>query len=442
MTRRSLTSIATTLALLGLLANRAPAAQAPDDEPWLHPYTGPSRSDVDATTLDGKVLCGYQGWFNTPCDGTTFGFTHWGQGLNRPEGGRFTVDMWPDLAEYAADDLCDVPGLKMPDGSPARLYSAFRKGPVLVHTKWMRQYGIDGVFVSRFIGEAASPTRSRHVNRVLASLREGCHREGRVWAMMLDLSAGRRATTKMVMDDWKFLCDQVKVREDSRYLHHQGKPVVLLWGLGFKDRPWSPEQGAELVEFFKNDPKYGGVYLIGGIDPFWRTLKGESRPEAEWAKVYRSFDAISPWDAGRYRDDASMDRIRKQVWEGDLAELKASGKGYMPTAFPGFSWDNMRRMTPGRTMIPRQKGEFYWRQFAIFKELGIRTVFVGMFDEVDEGTAIYKVADKTPVGKYFVTYEGLPNDWYLKLTGAATRMIRGDAPLSKKIPDELPSPKD
>ena len=110
----------------------------------------------------------------------------------------------------------------------------------------------------------------------------------------------------------------------------------------------------------------------------------------------------------------------------------------MPTAFPGFSWDNLRRKAPGTTQIPRRKGEFYWRQFAIFKELGIRTVFVGMFDEVDEGTAIYKVANVTPVGKYFVTYEGLPSDWYLKLTGAATRMIRGEAPLTWKIPEELP----
>jgi len=225
-------------------------------------------------------------------------------------------------------------------------------------------------------------------------------------------------------------------------LHHQGKPVVLLWGLGFKDRPWSPAQGAELVEFFKNDSKYGGVHLIGGVDPFWRTLRGESHPDEGWSKVYRSFDAISPWDAGRYRDAASMDRIRKQVWEGDLAELRASGKGYMPTAFPGLSWDNLRRLPPGRTMIPRRGGEFYWRQFVVFKELGVRTVFVGMFDEVDEGTAIYKVADKTPVGKYFVTYEGLPHDWYLKLTGAASRMIRGDSPLSRNIPDEMPFPKD
>src|SRR5260370_40517121 len=114
MTRISLTSIATTLALLGLLTSRAPASEAPDDEPWLHPYSGPSRSDVDATTLDGKVLCGYQGWFNTPCDGAKFGFTHWGEGLDRPAGGRFPVDMWPDVSAYAPQDLCELPGLKMP----------------------------------------------------------------------------------------------------------------------------------------------------------------------------------------------------------------------------------------------------------------------------------------------------------------------------------------
>ena len=176
-------------------AHAAQDLAAGADEPWLGPYTGPTRADVDATTLDGKVLCGYQGWFNTPGDGTDFGFVHWGQRLDRPEGGRFTVDMWPDVSEYDPRDLCEVPGLKMPDGSPARLYSAYRKGPVLLHFQWMRQYGIDGVFLSRFVGEAANPHRARHVNAVLAHVREGCHREGRVWAMMLDLSMGRGAST-------------------------------------------------------------------------------------------------------------------------------------------------------------------------------------------------------------------------------------------------------
>jgi hypothetical protein len=348
--------------------------------------------------------------------------------------------MWPDVSEYDPHDLWEVKGLKLPDGTPARLYSTFRAGPVLLHCKWMRQYGIDGVFLSRFVGEAANPARARHLNAVLDHIREGCRKEGRVWALMLDLSMGRGASTSAVKNDWKFLCDEQKVRTDPRYLHHQGKPVVLLWGLGFKDRPWTPAQGGELVEFFKNHPTYGGVYLIGGVDPYWRTLRGGSRSEPAWAKVYRAFDAISPWDAGRYRDDASMDRIRREVWEGDLAELKPLGKGYVPSAFPGFSWDNLKRRSPGSTQIHRRKGEFYWRQFAIFKTLGIRTVLVGMFDEVDEGTAIFKVANQTPVGQHFVTYEDMPTDWYLKLTGAASQMIRGETPLSEGIPEKLPFP--
>lgn len=430
-------SLAVILSLVYALST-APAQPAAADDPWLHPYTGPTRADINATTLDDKVLCGYQGWFNTPGDGTPFGFTHWGHNLGAPDA-RFTIDMWPDVSEYDPADLAPVPGLLMPDGSPARLYSAFRKGPTLVHFKWMREHAIDGVFLSRFVAESANPSRARHINTVLANVREGAHREGRVWAMMLDLSMSpEQASTRLVMNDWKFLCDSVHIREDPRYLHHQGKPVVLLWGLGFRDRPWTPEQAHELISFFKSDPDYGNVYLIGGVDPHWRTLRGECRPDPAWSDVYRSFDAISPWNAGRFRDDAGMDRHRKEVWEPDLAALKDSGIGYIPTAFPSFSWDNLQQTPPGTSLIPRRKGAFYWRQFAIFRALNIRTVFVGMFDEVDEGTAIYKVSNQTPVGKHFVTYEGLPPDWYLRLTGAATRMIRAELPLSESIPEPLP----
>src|SRR5215470_11086695 len=127
------------LVFAGLLAPGARAADPSDKdggEPWLRPYAGPTRADVDATTLDGKVLCGYQGWFNTPGDGTTFGFSHWGDRLGRP-GGHFGVDMWPDTSEYEEADLREVPGFTMPDGSPAKLYSGFRKGPTLVHGRWM-----------------------------------------------------------------------------------------------------------------------------------------------------------------------------------------------------------------------------------------------------------------------------------------------------------------
>ena len=41
-----------------------------------------------------------------------------------------------------------------------------------------------------------------------------------------------------------------------------------------------------------------------------------------------------------------------------------------------------------------------------------------------------------------MTYDGRPNDWYLKLTGAATRMIRGETPVSPQIPESMPFPRD
>ncbi len=92
--------------------------------------------------------------------------------------------------------------------------------------------------------------------------------------------------------------------------------------------------------------------------------------------------------------------------------------------------------------IPRRKGDFLLAPIRdLQKTGGSHEVFVGMFDEVNEGTAIYKVANQTPVGKHFVTYEGLPNDWYLWLTGQATRMIHNEAPFSEHIPENLLMPK-
>jgi hypothetical protein len=35
---------------------------------------------VDPSTLTGKLIMGYQGWFNCPGDGTTVGWWHWFSG--------------------------------------------------------------------------------------------------------------------------------------------------------------------------------------------------------------------------------------------------------------------------------------------------------------------------------------------------------------------------
>ena len=60
-----------------------------------------------------------------------------------------------------------------------------------------------------------------------------------------------------------------------------------------------------------------------------------------------------------------------------------------------------------------------------------------MFDEVDEGTAIFKCTNNPPVGESpFLDFEGLPSDHYLWLTGRITqRLRRGSGPGISEIPE-------
>ena len=63
-------------------------------------------------------------------------------------------------------------------------------------------------------------------------------------------------------------------------------------------------------------------------------------------------------------------------------------------------------------------------------------IYVAMFDEVDEGTAIMKVSKDPPVGlSSFVKFEdGIPSDYYLYLTGYAGQILRKKSPFQETIP--------
>lgn len=63
-------------------------------------------------------------------------------------------------------------------------------------------------------------------------------------------------------------------------------------------------------------------------------------------------------------------------------------------------------------------------------------IYVAMFDEVNEGTAIFKGSDNPPVSDIakFINMDGRPSDHYLWLTGEATKMLRKEMPLSIKMP--------
>src|SRR5207248_11660928 len=123
----------------------------------------------------------------------------------------------------------------------------------------------------------------------------------------------------------------------------------------------------------------------------------------------------------------------------DLADTASHGLDYMPVIFTGFSWHNMNRGPLNQ--IPRNGGKFYWVQAYNAIAAGCSMIIGAMFDEMDEGTAMLKMAPTSaelPAQGTFVPLnidgQQLPSDWYLRLADQASGMLRGDIPLQNQIP--------
>jgi hypothetical protein len=378
---------------------------------------------VDATTLDRKVLCGYQGWFRCAGDDSGGGWRHWSRSSRRIGPDTVTFEMWPDMREYGEDEKYPAGEFKYPDGSQAHLFSSVNPKTVDRHFQWMEQYGIDGVFLQRFLVAASGQS----TNRVLENVRASAKKTGRVYALCYDLTGMQpEKIYDTLVADWKRLVDEMKVTGDERYLRHRGKPVLFVWGF-YSDR-FGPDLAHRIIDFFKNDPRYG-VTLVGGCQWYWRAEKNP-----EWAKVFRRFDIISPWNVGNVTRIAGEKHAATGYWKADMAEAKAARMAYLPVIYPGFGWTNLKGKDSTNAAIPRLGGEFFWRQFSTASDLGVNMAYVAMFDEVDEATAIFKVSNTPPTQADFQTYENLPSDWYLRLTAEGTKLIRGDRKSSKTIP--------
>jgi len=403
-------------------------------ERTLTPYTGPSVPGVDTSTLTGKVMCGYQGWFAAEGDGAGRGWYHW-SGRNGFKPGSCKIDLWPDVSELGPDERYATP-FRLADGRAAEVFSAFNSKTVLRHFKWMKDYGIDGVFVQRFAGEVFGDKGLRQFNVVLQNCREGANRFGRTYAVMYDLSGLGAGQMGRVMEDWRLLRDRMHITEDKAYQRHQGKPVVTLWGLGFSDnRKYTLAEGMDLVKFLKEDPKYGGCTVMLGVPTYWRTLERDTVKDPALHELILRADIVSPWTIGRYGTPEGAVRYAETTLTPDLAWCREHKRDYMPVVFPGFSWHNMRPESKSNA-IPRLGGAFLWAQYAAAKKAGATMVYQAMFDEVDEGTAIFKCTNDPPVGEStFITFEGLPSDHYLRLVGMAARMIRGEIPFTEKMPN-------
>ncbi len=387
---------------------------------------------VDARTMAGKVICGYQGWFGTPSDPAEGNYwRHWGGGT--PEHlERISFELYPDTREYDPATIHPTGHPDLGDGRKAGLFSSGYSSVIDTHFRWMAEYGIDGVALQRFFGDIPNP----RMRQVMADVRTAAEKYGRVFYVCYDISGGRgdHFVDRMCEDidrlsDW--------VLESPAYLYEGDRPVLQLWGFGVRGNcRCEVEQAMAVAEYAKKK----GFYLIAGTPAQFRESGPDSLPE--FAPVYDYFDMISPWQVGRFARPEQVPGYYEHMIQPDGEYCAAKGQDYMPVLFAGFAWSLW--LNGPANAIPRLGGRFLWEQAKAAAKAQTTALYIAMFDEYDESTAIMKAAEDSsqiPQGRYFLTTcadgEFVSGDFYLRLVGKLTSLYKEKAPLPNAVPVPL-----
>ena len=385
-------------------------------------------SEITYNSYKGLVMAGYQGWFNAPEDGADRGWYHY-KGKTGFHPGSCSVDFWPEVSEY---EKLYKTEFTFADGTPAYVFSSHDASTVDTHFRWMKEYGLDGVFMQRFVGEISNPSGLNHFNKVLDSAMKAANKYSRAICVMYDLSGMPRGGEDTLLNDIAKIAECYSLKEHAKnpsYLYHNGKPLVTVWGVGFNDnRRYGLDEAEKIIDGLKSQ----GFSVMLGVPTHWRELAKDTESDPRLHDLIRKCDVMMPWFVGRYNEDTYADY--RDLIAKDLAWAKENKVDYAPLAFPGFSWRNMKGMHTAQT--PRNSGNFFWKQLSGAIELGAEMIYVAMFDEIDEGTAIFKCAKKVPVGaSVFVPIdEDVESDHYLWLVGQAGKMLRKEIPLDKQQP--------
>src|SRR5690349_13580805 len=244
------------------------------------------------TSANGLLMAGYQGWFAAQGDGSDRGWYHFQNGsCGGFQPGCSSIDFWPDMSEYTKTYPSPF---QFSNGSNAPLYSPFDEESIDLHFKWMKDYGIDGVFMQRFVKEIDpnNPKGKAHFNKVLANALKAAKKYQRAICVMYDLSGCNSNDVAYLEQDWNELQTLFSLfdnKANPTYLRHKKKPLVAIWGVGFNDnRQYSIGDVDNLISKLKGPAKKVSVLL--GVPYYWRALKNDAEASTRLHEVIRKAD--------------------------------------------------------------------------------------------------------------------------------------------------------
>ncbi len=402
------------------------------------------------TSYIGLSMTGYQGWFGTPGDGGTNSWRHY-NGSNGFNPGSASIEYWPDMREADEDEKYLTNFVKS-DGSPCYVFSSVHPKTVSRHFQWMKEYGISGAFMQRFRSDfGIRPT----MNKILQNALDAAREHDRAISLMYDIGANiyvngvpndakRTEEVNKIFNDWKELIDNLNLTtggDDQPYLYHNNKPLIVLWGVGFNHRhgvnKLDMQYWVELVDSLQNSPEYGGCSVMLGVPTHWKSGGHDCISGAEHTKLLnliKTIDIIQPWHTSRFTRNEMSGEFKNLV-QNDIQWCNTYGVDYTPTVSPGIR----EKILHGNNYEkPREGGYYFWDMAKAAIEAGSEMLYLGMFDEVDEGTQYHKIDNNPPFfsnSLNFATYGNDPEDHYLWLAGEATRALRGEFTMGSQYRD-------
>lgn len=337
--------------------------------------------------------------------------------------------MVPDVSGYPAECLFDSPFTR-PDGSFAQFYSNDCEGVVDLHFKMMAEHGISGAFLQRFYGYINEANGgwinvsgsgvfrklvSHDVAQILNAAKDAAEKYGRGFVVEYDLNGAATASTNVTATFLADLAALGDITASPAYMHHEGKPVIEIWGFGIVNEV-TVDDGIAIVTALKN----AGFYVILGVQQAWHAEMIENQP-GRFGPVYRLADMIQPWTVGAYDINSYPDFLSGRQAVEDAGALQDLGIDSSIVVWPGGSSSNAN---PNEQFdhFPRWNGSFYQMQLEGVLSLKPTFIFGAMFDEMNEGTSIFPVlrTSDLPTNQRFLGIDNdMATDAYLQMAGNA-----------------------
>ena len=281
--------------------------------------------------------------------------------------------MFPAVEQYPQECLFTT-NFILPDGSNASLFESNCTGVVDTHFRWMQENNIDGILVQRFYGQFNDQSFLQLLNQI----RTAAEKYGRTFAVEYDLSPVQSSDFANVVSELlnDYSTNIAPFMTSTAYLHHEGRPVLELWGFGIDKDKLNAADCATIFHALRSaNPN---PYVILGLGWDWAS---DATANPAYYNTYIQADVIQPWAVGAYSND-SYEAFYNKTSVSDKTLTDQLGINYGPSVTPGGSDRN--REGSGGPLGNRYNGSFYEAQLKNMLELKPFFVFGAMFDEYPE----------------------------------------------------------